>query len=44
MRDQDDEYNYRIREIGGKILLAADVKSRYFSRASLGKLWRQYYQ
>jgi len=44
VRNQDDEYNYRIREAGGKILLAADVKSTYYSRGSLGKLWRQYYQ
>lgn len=44
VRDQDDEYNYRIRELGGKLLLAADVKSRYYSRASLAKLWKQYFQ
>jgi len=44
VRDQDDEYNYRIRKAGGKILLAADVSSTYYSRGSLGKLWRQYYQ
>ena len=44
MRNQDDEYNYRIREHGGKILLAEDVRSQYFSRGSLGKLWQQYFQ
>lgn len=44
VRDQDDEYNYRIRKHGGKILLAADVRSTYYSRGSLGKLWRQYFQ
>lgn len=44
VRNQDDEYNYRIRAAGGKILLAADVQSRYYSRGSLKKLWRQYYQ
>jgi len=44
VRNQDDEYNYRIRELGGKILLAEDVRSTYFSRGSLLKLWRQYYQ
>ncbi len=44
IKDQDDEYNYRIRKAGGKILLAADVHSVYFSRGSLGKLWQQYYQ
>ena len=44
IRNQDDEYNYRIREEGGKILLAEDVKSTYYSRGSLNKLWRQYFQ
>ena len=44
VRNQDDEYNYRIRELGGKILLASDVKSRYYSRGSLKKLWKQYFQ
>jgi len=44
VRNQDDEYNYRIREAGGKILLAEDVLSEYFSRGSLKKLWKQYFQ
>lgn len=44
VRNQDDEYNYRIREAGGKILLAEDVRSTYYSRGSLAKLWRQYFQ
>jgi hypothetical protein len=44
VRNQDDEYNYRIRGLGGKLLLAADVRSRYYSRSSLYSLWRQYLQ
>lgn len=44
VRNQDDEYNYRIRQLGGKILLAEDVRSSYFSRCSWRALWRQYYQ
>ncbi|MDW7755753.1 MAG: glycosyltransferase family 2 protein [Brevefilum sp.] len=44
VRNQDDEYNYRIRKAGGKILLAADVGSIYYSRGSLRGLWRQYFQ
>ena len=44
VRNQDDEYSYRLRELGFKILLAADVKSRYYSRSSLRSLWRQYLQ
>jgi glycosyltransferase involved in cell wall biosynthesis len=44
VRDQDDEYNYRLRKQGGRILLAPDVRSRYFSRSSLRSLGRQYFQ
>jgi glycosyltransferase involved in cell wall biosynthesis len=44
VRCQDDEYNYRLRELGAKILLAADVQSRYYGRASLRSLWKQYFQ
>ena len=43
VRNQDDEYNYRLRQMGARLLLAADVRSRYYSRASLGGLWRQYF-
>ncbi len=44
VRNQDDEYNYRICSMGYSILLAEDVQSTYFSRSSFRKLWRQYYQ
>jgi succinoglycan biosynthesis protein ExoA len=44
VRNQDDEYNYRIRQLGGKILLAGDVRSKYYSRGSLTKLARQHFQ
>jgi GT2 family glycosyltransferase len=44
VRNQDDEYNYRLRKLGAKILLAPDVKARYYSRSSLSKLIRQYFQ
>lgn len=44
IRNQDDEYNYRIRKNGGKILLATDVQSKYYSRGSLTRLWKQYFQ
>ena len=44
VRNQDDEYNYRVRKSGGRLLLAADVHSTYFSRTSLRGLWRQYLQ
>jgi glycosyltransferase involved in cell wall biosynthesis len=44
VRNQDDEYNYRLRKLGAKILLAADVRARYYSRSSIRSLIRQYFQ
>jgi succinoglycan biosynthesis protein ExoA len=44
IRNQDDEYNYRLRELGGEILLSPKIRSQYFSRNSIRSLWRQYYQ
>jgi glycosyltransferase involved in cell wall biosynthesis len=43
VRNQDDEYNYRLRSLGYKLLLTPDVKSLYYSRSSILKLWKQYY-
>jgi cellulose synthase/poly-beta-1,6-N-acetylglucosamine synthase-like glycosyltransferase len=44
VRNQDDELNFRVVKAGYKILLTPQVKSSYFSRSSLKKLWLQYYQ
>lgn len=44
VRNQDDDYNYRLRKLGAKVLLAADVRSRYYSRGTIRRLWRQYFQ
>ncbi len=44
VRNQDDEYNYRLRKAGARLVLAMDMPARYFSRASFRKLWRQYFQ
>jgi glycosyltransferase involved in cell wall biosynthesis len=44
VRNQDDEYNYRLRKLGVKILLASDITSRYYSRATLRRLASQYFQ
>ena len=44
VRNQDDEFNLRIILAGGKIWMSKSIRSTYFSRASLGKLWRQYFQ
>lgn len=44
VRDQDDEFNYRLREAGGKILLSPKIKSTYIVRSTPRDLWRQYFQ
>ena len=44
VRNQDDEFNYRLRAAGGRILLTDRIRSRYYSRASMRKLFRQYRQ
>jgi len=44
VRNQDDEYNYRLRKLDGRIRLAADMRARYYSRSTFRSLWRQYFQ
>jgi glycosyltransferase involved in cell wall biosynthesis len=44
VRNQDDEYNYRLRKLGGRVLLSPDIHARYYSRASLKTLAKQYFQ
>ncbi len=44
VRNQDDEYNYRLRKLGARILLASDIFSTYYCRSSLRSLWRQYFE
>ena len=44
VRNQDDEFNLRIILAGGKIWMSKAIQSIYFSRGSLGRLWKQYFQ
>jgi succinoglycan biosynthesis protein ExoA len=44
VRNQDDEFNYRLRALGGKILLSPRIKSTYIVRGSPKKLCHQYFQ
>lgn len=44
VRNQDDEFNYRLIKNGMKIYLSKDIRSNYFVRASFQKLYKQYYQ
>jgi hypothetical protein len=43
-RNQDDEFNMRIRAAGGRILLLPEVRTRYYARRTLGQLWRMFSQ
>lgn len=43
-RNQDDEYNYRVRAAGFKIWLDPRLRSVYYTRGTLKSLWKQYYQ
>ena len=44
VRNQDDEFNYRIRKGGGRIVLSPSIKSQYHVRSSASKLWKQYFE
>jgi glycosyltransferase involved in cell wall biosynthesis len=44
IRNQDDEFNFRLITRGGRVVLLPDVSCRYFARRSLGQLSRMYYQ
>lgn len=44
VRNQDDEFNYRLRARGGKVLLSPRIQSRYYNRSTPRSLWRQYFQ
>lgn len=43
VRNQDDEFNYRLKKSGGRILLSPDIRSVYTVRGSLKGLWKQYF-
>lgn len=44
VRNQDDEFNFRLIQAGGKIWMDPSIRTVYYSRASFRKLWRQYAQ
>lgn len=44
VRNQDDEFNFRLTRSGGRIYLDPSIRSYYVSRPTLRSLWRQYYQ
>ena len=44
VRNQDDEFNYRLRAAGGTIVLTPTIQSHYQVRSTPRGLWRQYFQ
>lgn len=44
VRNQDDEFYYRINVAGGKFFITPRIKYTYFVRERLAQLFRQYYQ
>lgn len=44
VRDQDDEFNYRLRAAGGTILLTPAIRSTYYTRGNPWSVARQYFQ
>lgn len=43
VRNQDDEFNFRLTQRGGRIWLDPSIRSVYYSRSSLRRLWKQYF-
>ncbi|REJ82329.1 MAG: glycosyltransferase family 2 protein [Bacteroidetes bacterium] len=44
IRNQDDEFHYRMNEKGLKILMVPEMQSTYYVRGSIKALFSQYYQ
>lgn len=44
IRNQDDEFNFRLMKNSGKLLLNPEIVSHYYARDSLDKLWRMFFQ
>jgi succinoglycan biosynthesis protein ExoA len=42
-RNQDDEFNLRVIEAGGRILLTPEMTTTYYSRGNLYSLFKQYF-
>ena len=44
IRNQDDEFNFRLLRAGGRVVLVPGIVSHYYARASLRQLARMYFQ
>ena len=43
VRNQDDEFSFRIRDAGGRVVLCPEIRSIYVPRESPSAVFRQYY-
>ncbi len=41
---EDDEFNYRLRAAGGRLVLTPSIRVRYYARPALRALWRQQFR
>jgi len=44
VRNQDDEFSYRLSKAGGRIICNPEITSYYHTRSTYKSLWRQYFQ
>ena len=44
IRNQDDDFNYRVTKSGGKIYYNNDISLKYYVRGNFEGLWRQFFQ
>lgn len=44
VRNQDDDFNFRVTQAGGKIYYCHEISLKYYVRGSYSKLWRQFFQ
>jgi GT2 family glycosyltransferase len=44
IRNQDDDFNYRVIKAGGKIYFVHDISLKYYVRGNYNGLWRQFFQ
>lgn len=44
IRNQDDDFNFRVTKAGGKIYFDADISLKYYVRGNYKNLWKQFYQ
>ena len=44
VRNQDDDFNFRVIQAGGKIWYCHEISLKYYVRGNMRNLWRQFYQ